>query len=886
MNRASIYWRGISLALSMAGASAPTAVSGAEKIAPELQTALASLPAKQTLTVIVHLADQADLNPFRALGRTARQVGVVQALQAKAGSAQLGVRTLLQLRRSQGRVANVIPFWVFNGLSVTATADVIQELAARADVASITPNSIHIVPASVGPPEPNLAWIGAPYVWSLGFYGQGIVVANLDSGVDNTHPDLAGRWRGGGNSWFDAYNQHSTPYDPTGHGTKTMGVMVGGDAGGTSIGLAPQARWIAAKIFNDSGTATATGVHQAFQWLLDPDGNATTADAPDVANNSWAFSAPGCNLEFQADLQSLAADGIVPVFSAGNYGPGSNTSVSPANYPEAFAVGATDNFDQLYAYSSAGPSACGEASTIYPDLVAPGVGITTTDLFGFYASETGTSMAAPHVAGGLALLLSAYPFLTAAQQEQALIASAKDLGDPGADNYFGYGRLNLAAAYDWVVLNAGNPPPPPADTTGPTTSNVSANPNPNNGTLGFNANTPVVRVAATVSDPVANGLQSNVSAAETFIDIVGANGSGLPLLPSDGAFDSPTEAGYADIPLTTIAQLSEGSHSLYVHGQDSAGNWGATSSVSLLIDKTAPTVGTVSATLTNTTVNLTAGATDPSPGSITLAEWFEGTDPGPGLGNPMSVSGTSLTAAIDAGAWVSGIHTLWVRVRDGAGNWSSALSATVNIPPPNAIFADGFESGNFAAWNGGATGTRIGVATAARMTASGTYGMQAALGNGTAPGYVADNTPALEASYHARFYFNPHGANPGSGQIALFAGLNAANTTLFQVQFRRNGSNYQVRGTVLGASGTTATNWFTIANNAAHPIEIAWQSGTSASFQLYADGALKQTLSQINTSAYRLDTVWLGLSAGLVNTASGTLYFDAFASTRNTVIGP
>jgi hypothetical protein len=172
------------------------------------------------------------------------------------------------------------------------------------------------------------------------------------------------------------------------------------------------------------------------------------------------------------------------------------------------------------------------------------------------------------------------------------------------------------------------------------------------------------------------------------------------------------------------------------------------------------------------------------------------------------------------------------------------------------------------------------------MTASGIYGMQAALGGGTAPGYVADGTPALEKSYHARFYFNPHSANPGAGQVTIFSGLNAAGTTIFQVQFKRNGSNYQVRGAVLGSGGTTYTNWFAVANNAAHPIEVAWQSGTSASFQFYTDGTLKQTLSALNTSAYVLDTVRLGASAGLVNAASGALYFDAFASTRTTVIGP
>ncbi|MGZ8174688.1 MULTISPECIES: S8 family serine peptidase [Methylobacter] len=879
-----VFLIAISLALVCYLPAVPAAISNQGKISSEVGSAIAASSSTQEISVIVYLKDRANLAPFRNLHRTERLRGVVNALRNKADLSQRSLKSFLELRRGHGRVGTYKSFWVFNGFSVTAVPGVIQELADRADVERIEADEVNIVPAAMSP-EPNLSLIGAPDVWDLGFYGQGVVVANLDSGVDNTHPDLANRWRGGSNSWYDPYAQHATPYDPTGHGTWTMGLMVGGDAGATSVGVAPGAQWIAAKIFRDNGSATITGIHQAFQWLLDPDGNPATADAPQVVNNSWAYGAPGCNLAFQPDLQALVSAGIVPVFAAGNYGPGSSTSVSPANYPEAFAVGATNNLDQLYAYSGKGPSACGEASTIYPELVAPGVNVSTTDLFGFYTSQSGTSVAAPHIAGGLALLLSAYPQLTVAQQRDALLLSAVDLGTPGPDNSFGYGRINLPAAYDWVVLNAGNPPTA-VDATGPDTNSVSVSPNPNNGTLGFDINTPAVRVAATVADPVINGLQSNIRAAEVFVDSAGSNGSGWAFFADDGVYDSPAEAVYADIPLTIIAQLGDGSHILYMHGQDVAGNWGAMSSTVLIIDKTSPTVSNITTTLTSTTINLTATAADPSPGSVAKAEWFEGNDPGKGQGYSMSVSGSTVAATINVGTWTSGSHTLFVRAGDSAGNWSAAVSANITIAAPNAIFTDGFESGGFSAWNGGVTGTRISVNTAAAMTTGGIYGMQATLGGGTAPGYVVDGTPTLEKSYHARFYFNPHSTNPGSGQVTIFSGLNAAGTTIFQVQFKRNGSSYQVRGAVLRSGGTTYTNWFTLANNTAHPVEIAWQSGTSASFQLYTDGVLRQTLSALNTSAYSLDTVRLGTSTGLVNTASGTLYFDAFASTRATVIGP
>jgi subtilisin family serine protease len=449
--------------------------NGSDKIAPEVQSAMGSLQAGEMITVIVTLKDRADLTRIGGPDRPVRLRAVIRALRARSDVSQRLLRALLQTRLSQGRVRQVIPFWVFNGLSVTATPEVIQELAARLEVAKITPDEISIVPAlparqGTAPPEPNLSVMNAPALWSLGWYGQGVVVANMDSGVDVTHPDLSAQWRGGANSWFDPYGQHpTTPTDRSGHGTWTMGVMVGRDAGGTSIGVAPQAQWIAVKIFNDQGTATATAIHQGFQWLLDPDGDPNTADAPQVVNNSWSFGGPGCNLEFQYDLQALRASGILPVFAAGNYGPSGSTSVSPANYPEAFAVGAINNNNYIYGYSSRGPSACGEALTTYPEMVAPGVKVKTSDLYGFYYTPSGTSLAAPHVAGALALLLSAYPNLAAGDQQAALINSAVDLGPVGPDNNFGYGRLNALAAYQWLSVGSSESTPTATATPVPAT---------------------------------------------------------------------------------------------------------------------------------------------------------------------------------------------------------------------------------------------------------------------------------------------------------------------------------------------------------------------------------------------------------------------------------
>lgn len=434
----------------------------AAKLSPAVQAGLQAA-ADNTLDVIVTLKPRANLAAIVERKRAARLGQVVRALRQTAQASQNRVKALLRTRQVQGKVLAYEPFWIINGLRVVATPEVIQELAAMPEVASITLNATLQAPQisqSANPPEPNLVLVKATALWDLGVRGQNAVVANLDTGVYLEHSDLMARWRGGANSWFDPYNQHpNSPADMSGHGTWTMGVMVGGDAGGTAVGVAPDAQWIAVKIFNDQGSATVSAIHAGFQWLLDPDGNPDTPDAPHAVNNSWTFQNPGCDLTFQADLQALRAAGILPVFAAGNAGPNPGTSYSPANNPEAFAVGAVDNSDQIYFYSSRGPSACGEPTAVYPELVAPGVNIRSTDLYGFYFNATGTSMAAPHVAGALALLLGAFPDLTVAEQEAALRAGAVDLGDTGADNAFGYGRLDILAAYQWVQNNVANQPP-------------------------------------------------------------------------------------------------------------------------------------------------------------------------------------------------------------------------------------------------------------------------------------------------------------------------------------------------------------------------------------------------------------------------------------------
>ncbi|TFB92427.1 S8 family serine peptidase [Cryobacterium sp. HLT2-28] len=744
-------------------------------LTPEVQAILDSLPPGDMTTVVVTLRDQADLKHVPGDRRAARLKGTILALKAKADASQVPIRTLLRARAVEGRVARSTPLWVVNGISVTATADVIQALAVRPDVSSITADQVVVVP-SVGIPEPNVTKVSAPALWDLGFTGQDVVVASLDSGVDITHPDLAGRWRGGTDSWYDPYGEHpTTPTDLSGHGTATTGVIVAGDAGGTSIGMAPGARWIAAKIFNDRGAATATAIHQAFQWVLDPDHDPNTPDAPQIVNGSWSIGAgPGCDLSFQPDLQALRAAGILPVFAAGNYGSGGSTSVSPANYPEALAVGAVTGTDLIYSPSSRGPSACEARTRVFPDLVAPGVTIRTTDLYGMYQTSSGTSMAAPHATGALALLLGAIPGLSADQAQAALIGTALDLGLAGPDVAYGNGRLDVLSAYQWLkgqqdfgvtftpaeassiaggsvtytvqvtraygfsgdvslslsglsaeqadwtftptvvpagsgtsqltvatssAIPSGSHPltitasngttsrtstgilaitePSVGDLIGPATTSPTLTPSPANGSADANLHA--------IGDDAATG-GSNVAAAEYFTDTLGADGAGTAMTVAPPA---PVASLDATIPAAIVSALADGSHTIFVHAKDAAGNWGSTATTTLLVDKIKPVVSLVSATpnpaLGASTVSLTAQATDALT-AVTRAEWFTGADPGLGNATPMAVSGTGpwgLSASpINVSSWNEGAYTLTVRVRDAAGNWSVNAGTVLQVRAP------------------------------------------------------------------------------------------------------------------------------------------------------------------------------------------------------------
>ncbi len=228
----------------------------------------------------------------------------------------------------------------------------------------------------------------------------------VDSGVDLQAAAIAQGYRGRLSDWFDPYAQQRYPADSTGHGTLVAGLLVGGLIDDTPIGVAPRARWIAARLFDDAGQGRASAVQRIYQWVLDPDGDPATPDAPDIVNNSWGLpqSAGQCDTSFARALAALRAADIHVVFAAGNDGPAGNTSMSPANNPGVLSVGALNPDRGIAERSSRGPSGCGGGP--FPSLYAPGVNLPALDRIaasiGSAALADGTSFAAAAVSGALA----------------------------------------------------------------------------------------------------------------------------------------------------------------------------------------------------------------------------------------------------------------------------------------------------------------------------------------------------------------------------------------------------------------------------------------------------------------------------------------------------
>ena len=473
-SRFHIHWSSLIFVCMLVLLLVPASASGRslpQDRAPVDQQVIEEMQVQGQASYWVILKTQADLSPaYQMADWKARGEFVYTQLRATADGTQSGLTRLL---RKQGVKFN--SYWIINALQVKSDQAVLNELAAFPEVAKIVPTRTFQIPkpapGSAHPPVNSVEWnidrIHAPLVWTgFGVHGEGIVVANIDTGVQYDHPALVAQYRGnqGGGSfdhnynWFDPSNVCGSPSlipcDNAGHGTHTMGTMAGDDGAENQIGVAPGVRWIAAKGCEDF-FCSDTALLASAQWILAPTdlngANPRPDLRPQVVNNSWGGGSG--DPWYQGMVQAWVASGIFPAFAAGNNGEGGcRTASSPGDYPESYAAGAFDYLDAIAGFSSRGPSSFGEI--VKPNIAAPGVDVRSSVPGDSYGYNSGTSMASPHTAGTVALMWSAAPALIGdVVQTRALLdqtaADTEDLqcgGTPQLNNVWGEGKLDAYLA--------------------------------------------------------------------------------------------------------------------------------------------------------------------------------------------------------------------------------------------------------------------------------------------------------------------------------------------------------------------------------------------------------------------------------------------------------
>jgi hypothetical protein len=459
----------------------------------QFQAAADSLNGDHQVGYLIYFEEKPDLSPAYNLDWEARGQFVVAALQDAATSAQQDVRNYLDANRISYQT-----FWIDNLILVEGSSQqVFNGLLSYAEISALRTRRMMAIPEpqlekpgfkseDIFPTviESNIIHVNADDVWALGYRGDGIVVANIDTGVRGTHEILMRQYRGTATSsddynWLGAAGGNPSPIDDHSHGTHTMGTIVGEDYTLTNqTGMAPGAQWIACD--GCEGTSCPDiALLACAEWIVAPypTGEMHLANSdlrPHVVNNSWGDCGRSYDDWYQDSVDAWHAAGIYPVFSNGNSSncsysspPGLNTVGNPARYGNVTGVGSTGQNNGAYAtHSNWGPTDNLDMvnpngyANLKPQVVAPGVSIrsATNSTDSAYSSWNGTSMSAPHVTGLVALMWQAAPCLignyaateTIIEQTATPIPYNSGNGDEGPGNVpnhaTGWGEINALAA--------------------------------------------------------------------------------------------------------------------------------------------------------------------------------------------------------------------------------------------------------------------------------------------------------------------------------------------------------------------------------------------------------------------------------------------------------
>lgn len=465
--------------------------------------------------------------------------------------------------------------------------------------------------------EWHLNKIGAPSAWDISTGSPEVVIAVLDSGVDPTHPDLAGKLLSG----YNFYDNNDNTSDVFGHGTKVAGVAAAISNNGLGVaGTAWQCRILPIRVTDTSGYTTVTRLSKGLIYAAD-----AGAKVAVISFQIFGGSALSSAAEY------FVSRGGLVVAAAGNTG----AYQSDADNPYIVSVSATTSSDVLASFSTYGP---------FVDLSAPGVSICTTIMGGSYGSVSGTSFSAPIVAGVAALIFSANPSLTPSEVERILESTAVDLGDAGYDVRYGWGRVDAAAALAMAVGSGGKggEPTPSIDTSSPSVAVTS----PANG--------------STVSGVVTVTVEA--------IDNVGV--SKVELYKNGALYGVDSDSPYVFYWDTTGD--SNGVYTLQAKAYDAAGNVGVSNVVSVSVnnkvaDTTPPTIKIVwprNGLKVSKTVNIQVSAVDDS-GVGAVKFYVDGVLVAVTEGSQCCYLWNSKTVR-------NGWHSITVRAYDLSGNFAEA----------------------------------------------------------------------------------------------------------------------------------------------------------------------------------------------------------------------
>ena len=431
--------------------------------------------------------------------KKARREFVINELKYFSEKSQQEVLSIIQSEQRNGKVTNIVSHWLSNSITCTTTKEVIYFLSERDDILIIGHNAdkeaiLSGQQSAVSDQqsvkaeaeiEEHVSQVNAPQAWEQGYTGEGVLVAILDTGVNYEHPDLADHlWDGGTqypNHGYNSYDGSNNTMDNRGHGTHCAGIICGDGTGDKQTGIAPDATLMCVKALNDTGNTNASAVCAGMEFAVEH-GAEVLSMSLGIANSSVADR----EMLRQTCVNTLQA-GVVASVAAGNEGGSQNSNPIPNNvrvpgscpapwiHPDqqenagelscVVSVGAVNKNDNVAAVSSRGPVTWQETSfgdypynpgigLIRPDVCAPGVDVVSLNYSdNGYTKKTGTSQAAPNVAGIICLMLSKKPEMTPAEISMVLETSAFKLED-NKNNNSGSGRVDALAAINAIDMGA------------------------------------------------------------------------------------------------------------------------------------------------------------------------------------------------------------------------------------------------------------------------------------------------------------------------------------------------------------------------------------------------------------------------------------------------